>query len=105
MDTPLAVQLSGCIWRGVMTVGKEDEPEPVIAKISQETLADMIGATRSRVSCFMNQFRKPGLISYNSGLRIHSSLLTIVLHDEFPLPSVRLPHGSARCPVRQFFLN
>lgn len=62
--------------------GKEREPEPVIANISQETLAEMIGTTRSRVSFFMNKFRKLGFIDYNhGGLHVHSSLLTIVLHD------------------------
>jgi CRP/FNR family transcriptional regulator, cyclic AMP receptor protein len=62
--------------------GKEGKPEPVIAKISQETLAEMVGTTRSRISFFMNKFRKLGLIQYNGGgLHIHSSLLNIVLHD------------------------
>ena len=61
--------------------GKEGKPEPVIAKISQETLAEMVGTTRSRVSFFMNKFRKLGLIEYNGGLHVHSSLLNIVLHD------------------------
>jgi CRP/FNR family cyclic AMP-dependent transcriptional regulator len=61
--------------------GKEAKPEPVVAKISQETLAEMIGTTRSRVSFFMNKFRKLGFIEYNGELRVHSSLLTIVLHD------------------------
>jgi CRP-like cAMP-binding protein len=62
--------------------GKDGKPEPVIAKISQETLAEMIGTTRSRVSFFMNRFRKMGLIDYNGHLEIHSSLLNVVLHDE-----------------------
>ncbi len=64
--------------------GKEGKPEPVITKISQETLAEMIGTTRSRVSFFMNKFRKLGFIEYNrglDGLHVHSSLLNIVLHD------------------------
>jgi CRP-like cAMP-binding protein len=62
--------------------GKEGKPEPVIAKISQETLAEIIGTTRSRVSFFMNKFRKLGLIDYNGGgLQVHSSLVNIVLHD------------------------
>src|SRR2546426_6693456 len=60
--------------------GKEGKPQPVIAKISQETLAEMIGTTRSRVSFFMNKFRKMGFIEYNEGLHVHSSLLNIVLH-------------------------
>jgi CRP/FNR family cyclic AMP-dependent transcriptional regulator len=62
--------------------GKEGKPEPVIAKISQETLAEMIGTTRSRVSLFMNKFRKLGFIDYNGHLEIHSSLLNVVLHDD-----------------------
>src|SRR5579864_1141359 len=61
--------------------GKEGRPEPVIAKITQETLAEMIGTTRSRVSFFMNKFRKMGFIEYNGKLHVHSSLLNIVLHD------------------------
>ena len=63
--------------------GKEGRPEPIIAKISQETLAEMIGTTRSRVSFFMNKFRKLGFIHYNGdGVEVHSSLLNVVLHDE-----------------------
>jgi CRP/FNR family cyclic AMP-dependent transcriptional regulator len=61
--------------------GKEGVPETVVPKISQETLADMIGTTRSRVSFFMNRFRKMGFIHYNGGLQVHTSLLNIVLHD------------------------
>jgi CRP-like cAMP-binding protein len=62
--------------------GKEGRPEPMIAKISQETLAEMIGTTRSRVSFFMNKFRKLGFIEYNGGIEVHSSLLNVVLHDQ-----------------------
>jgi len=62
-------------------VGKESKTESIIPKISQETLADMVGTTRPRVSSFMNKFRKLGFIDYNGGLKIHSSLLNIVLHD------------------------
>jgi CRP/FNR family cyclic AMP-dependent transcriptional regulator len=62
--------------------GKEGTPVPMIAKISQETLAEMIGTTRSRVSFFMNNFRKLGLIDYNGGIEVHSSLLNVVLHDQ-----------------------
>ncbi|MGH6846747.1 MAG: Crp/Fnr family transcriptional regulator [Methylocella sp.] len=65
--------------------GEEGKPEPLIAKISQETLADMIGTTRSRVSFFMNKFRKRGFIGYsggNGGIEVHSSLLNVVSHDE-----------------------
>ena len=61
--------------------GKEGMPETVVPKISQETLAEMVGTTRSRVSFFMNRFRKLGFIHYNGGLQVHSSLLNIVLHD------------------------
>jgi CRP-like cAMP-binding protein len=61
--------------------GKEGTPQNVIPKISQETLAEMVGTTRSRVSFFMNRFRKLGFIHYNGGLQVHSSLLNVVLHD------------------------
>jgi CRP/FNR family transcriptional regulator, cyclic AMP receptor protein len=61
--------------------GKDGKPEVAIPKISQETLAEMIGTTRSRVSFFMNRFRKLGFIRYNGELEVHSSLLNIVLHD------------------------
>jgi CRP/FNR family transcriptional regulator, cyclic AMP receptor protein len=62
--------------------GKDGVPEAVIPKISQETLAEMIGTTRSRVSFFMNRFRTLGFVDYGeSGLQVHSSLLNIVLHD------------------------
>ncbi|HEX5413899.1 MAG TPA: Crp/Fnr family transcriptional regulator [Terriglobia bacterium] len=64
--------------------GKESTPEPVIAKVSQETLAEMIGTTRSRVSHFMNKFRELGFIEYNAGsgsLEVRNSLLNVVLHD------------------------
>ena len=66
--------------------GKEGRPEPVIAKISQETLAEIIGTTRSRVSFFMNKFRELGLIDYNGHIEVHSSLLNVVLHDQ---PQIR----------------
>lgn len=62
--------------------GKEGKPEPMIAKISQETLAQMIGTTRARVSFFMNKFRKLGFISYNGGIEVHTSLLNAVLNDQ-----------------------
>ena len=62
-------------------VGKEKEAESVVPKISQETLAEMIGTTRARVSFFMNRFRKLGLIEYNGELRVYSALLNVVLHD------------------------
>jgi len=62
--------------------GKESDPEPIIAEISQETLAQMIGTTRARVSHFMNKFRKLGFISYNGRIEVHKSLLNAVLHDQ-----------------------
>ena len=61
--------------------GKQDQPQKVVAKISQETLAEMIGTTRSRVNFFMNKFRKLGFIKYNGGLHIDASLLSVVLHE------------------------
>jgi CRP-like cAMP-binding protein len=61
--------------------GKEDVPQRALPKLSQETLAEMVGTTRSRVNFFMNKFRKLGFIEYNGGLKINSSLLSIVLHD------------------------
>jgi CRP-like cAMP-binding protein len=64
--------------------GKPGEPEQYIPKISQETLAEMIGTTRSRVSFFMNRFRKLGFIEYNGRIKIHKSLLNVVLHDQLP---------------------
>jgi len=62
--------------------GNEGKPEPILAKISQETLAEMIGTTRSRVSFFMNRFRKLGFISYNGHIEVHKSLLNLVLHEQ-----------------------
>jgi CRP/FNR family cyclic AMP-dependent transcriptional regulator len=62
--------------------GKEGRPEPIVGKFSQETLAEMIGTTRARVSFFMNKFRKLGFIEYNGKLEVHSSLLNMVLHDQ-----------------------
>src|SRR5450759_2655806 len=62
--------------------GKEGTPETVVTKISQETLSEMIGTTRSRVNFFMNKFRKLGFIHYNGGLVVHSALLNVVLHDQ-----------------------
>ena len=73
--------------------GKEGPPEPVIAKVSQETLAEMVGTTRSRVSFFMNKFRKLGFIDYNGHLKIHNSLLNVVLHDD---PSLKRSDRAAR---------
>jgi CRP-like cAMP-binding protein len=61
--------------------GKEGKPEAIIPKISQETLAEMVGTTRSRVSFFMNKFKRLGFLSYDGGMHVHSSLLNVVLHD------------------------
>src|ERR1700674_1956982 len=61
--------------------GKQDKPQRVLPKISQETLAEMVGTTRSRVNFFMNKFRKMGFIKYNGGLQVNASLLSVVLHD------------------------
>jgi len=62
--------------------GKEGRPEPIVGKFSQETLAEMIGTTRSRVSFFMNKFRKLGFIEYNGKIEVHNSLLNVILHDK-----------------------
>jgi CRP/FNR family transcriptional regulator, cyclic AMP receptor protein len=62
--------------------GKDGKPEPVIAKISEETLAEMIGTARSRVSFFMNKFHELGFIDHNGGIHVHSSLLNVVLRDQ-----------------------
>jgi CRP-like cAMP-binding protein len=67
--------------------GGEGEPAPILAKISQETLAEMVGTTRSRVNSFMNKFRKLGLIDYNGHIEVHRALLTAVLHDKPSLKS------------------
>jgi CRP/FNR family cyclic AMP-dependent transcriptional regulator len=61
--------------------GKEDQPQGVLPKVSQETLAEMVGTTRSRINFFMNKFRKLGFIKYNGGIQINTSLLSVVLHD------------------------
>jgi CRP/FNR family transcriptional regulator, cyclic AMP receptor protein len=61
--------------------GEEKQPDSIVQKVSQETLAEMIGTTRSRVNLFMNKFRKLGFIEYNGGIKINQSLLTVVLHD------------------------
>lgn len=71
--------------------GKPGEPEPLIPPITQEMLADMIGTTRSRVSFFMNRFRKLGFIDYNGRIRVHKSLLNVVLHDKLPEQNAERP--------------
>jgi hypothetical protein len=63
------------------TSGKDGSHEPVLTKISQETLAEMVGTTRPRINTFMNKFRQLGLIEYNGDLKVHSSLLNVVLRD------------------------
>ena len=74
--------------------GTPGEPEPFIPKVSQETLAEMIGTTRSRVSFFMNRFRKLGFIEYNGRIRVHKSLLNVILHDHLPDDNTERPSFS-----------
>jgi len=86
--------------------GQPGEPEPLVPKISQETLADMIGTTRSRVSFFMNRFRKLGFLEYNGRIRVHKSLLNVVLLDHMPgdnagKPPVRGIPAAKRRPSRK----
>jgi CRP-like cAMP-binding protein len=80
--------------------GEPDKPEHLIPPITQETLAEMIGTTRSRVSFFMNRFRKLGLIEYNGRIRVHKSLLNVVLLDQFTERNPERPPGSATPRVR-----
>ncbi|HEV2323113.1 MAG TPA: helix-turn-helix domain-containing protein, partial [Terracidiphilus sp.] len=75
--------------------GKPDHPVSQIPKISQETLAEMVGTTRSRVSFFMNRFRKLGFIDYNGGIHVHKSLLNVVLLDQLP------ENNAAKPPILQ----
>jgi CRP-like cAMP-binding protein len=79
--------------------GKPGEPEPLIPPITQEALAEMVGTTRARVSFFMNRFRKLGLIEYNGRIRVHKSLLNVVLHDHYTDREPDVPSGSAAPPV------
>jgi len=74
------------------TFGTDGGPQPINPTISQETLADMIGTTRSRVSFFMNKFRKLGLIDYNGHIKVYNSLLSAVLHDK---PQLKLEEGGS----------
>jgi CRP-like cAMP-binding protein len=76
--------------------GKPGEAETFIPPITQETLADMIGTTRSRVSFFMNRFRKLGFIEYNGRIKVHKSLLNVILHDHLPDEDIETPHESGR---------
>ena len=80
--------------------GEPGKPEHLIPPITQETLAEMVGTTRSRVSFFMNRFRKLGLIEYNGRIRVHKALLNVVLHDQFPERNPERPPGSATPRVR-----
>ena len=75
--------------------GKPGEPESLIPKITQETLAEMIGTTRSRVSFFMNRFRRLGFVEYNGRIRVHKSLLNVILHDQLPSPNYNRPVSAA----------
>ena len=80
--------------------GEPGKPERLIPRITQETLAEMVGTTRSRVSFFMNRFRKLGLIEYNGRIQVHKSLFNVVLHDQFPERNPERPPGSATPWVR-----
>lgn len=80
--------------------GKQGEPESFIPKISQETLAEMIGTTRSRVSFFMNRFRKLGFVEYNGRIRVHKSLLNVILHDQLPDDNASKPDIPRVPPTR-----
>jgi CRP-like cAMP-binding protein len=85
--------------------GEPGSPEPLIPPITQEALAEMVGTTRSRVSFFMNRFRKLGLIEYKGRIRVHRSLLNVVLHDQFTEPNPERPPGSATPRVRSKAAN
>ena len=80
--------------------GESGKPERLIPRITQETLAEMVGTTRSRVSFFMNRFRKLGLIEYNGRIQVHKSLLNVVLHNQFPERNPERPPGSTTPRVR-----
>jgi CRP-like cAMP-binding protein len=81
--------------------GLPGEPEPLIPQITQETLAEMIGTTRSRVNFFMNRFRKLGLIEYNGRIRVHRTLLNVVLHDQLPEQNPQHPPTIVDTPRSQ----
>jgi CRP/FNR family cyclic AMP-dependent transcriptional regulator len=80
---------------------KPGEPEPFIPPITQETLAEMVGTTRSRVSFFMNRFRKLGLIEYNGRIRVHKSLINVILHDHFTEQEPRVDGAVTGDPVQE----
>jgi CRP/FNR family cyclic AMP-dependent transcriptional regulator len=79
--------------------GKDARPEPIVGKISQETLAEMIGTTRARVSHFMNKFRKLGYIDYNGHLKVHNSLLNVVLYDKPEIATDEAPARRTAAPA------
>jgi CRP-like cAMP-binding protein len=85
--------------------GEPGSPEPLIPPITQEALAEMVGTTRARVSFFMNRFRTLGLIDYNGRIRVHKSLLNVVLHDQFTERNPERPRGSATPRVRSKAAN
>jgi CRP/FNR family transcriptional regulator, cyclic AMP receptor protein len=76
--------------------GKRGDPKALLPKISQEALAEMVGTTRSRVSSFMNRFRQLGFIEYNGRMRVHKSLLNVVLHDRIPADDANKTKGHAQ---------
>ena len=79
--------------------GQPGEPETLLPSITQEALAEMIGTTRSRVSFFMNRFRSLGYIDYNGRIRVHKSLLNVVLHDQLPEQNASRPKMSDPAPA------
>jgi CRP-like cAMP-binding protein len=80
--------------------GESGKPDDFIPPITQETLAEMVGTTRSRVSFFMNRFRKLGLIEYNGRIRVHKSLINVILHDQFTMQTPETPEDSPAPPQR-----
>ena len=85
--------------------GKPGEPETLIPEITQETLADMIGTTRSRVSFFMNRFRKMGFVEYNGRIRVHKSLLNVILHNRLPEQNAEKPPIVEPSPARSMVVK
>jgi CRP/FNR family cyclic AMP-dependent transcriptional regulator len=88
------------ILRLMAEFGKQGDPETLIPKISQETLAEMIGTIRSRVSFFMNRFRQLGFVKYNGRIRVHKSLLNVILHDQLPDDNALMPDIPPVPPTR-----
>jgi CRP-like cAMP-binding protein len=81
--------------------GEPDKPQPFIPPITQETLAEMVGTTRSRVSFFMNRFRQLGLIEYNGRIRVHKSLINVILHNRFTEQEPRVKGGVKGTSVQE----